>query len=126
VQRGPVGLVGISLGGLVARDLAHDFPDRVHHVATLASPCRLPTASTIEFLVRPCARSYSSAVQLARIAASLPVPSTAIYTRTDGIVAWESCRISESNGAAFEVAGTHVTIGRNPDALRIVVQRLAE
>jgi pimeloyl-ACP methyl ester carboxylesterase len=125
-QGGPIAVVGVSLGGLLARDLAHDFPLDVRHVITLAGPSRLPTASTIEVLVRPCIRWYSPAAQLTRVATPLRVPSTSIYTRTDGIVAWESCRIDESNGEVFEVAGSHMTIGRNPEALRIVVQRLAD
>lgn len=124
-QGGPISVVGLSLGGLLARDLAHDFPQDIRHVITLVGPSRLPTASTIELLVRPFVRWYSPAVQPSRVAAPLQVPSTSIYTLTDGIVAWESCRIDESNGKVFEVAGSHVTIGRNPEALRIVVQRLA-
>lgn len=125
-QGGPVAVVGISLGGLLARDLAHDFPQHIHHVITLAGPSRLPTASTIELLVRPFVRWYSPAVQPSRVAAPLQVPSTSVYTQADGIVAWESCRIDESNGAVFEVACSHMTIGRSPEALRIVVRRLAE
>jgi hypothetical protein len=125
-QGGPIAVVGLSLGGLLARDLAHDFPRDVRHVITLAGPSRLPTASTIEVLVRPFVRWYSPAVQPSRVAAPLQIPSTSVYTRSDGVVAWESCRIDESNGAVFEVACSHVTIGRNPEALSIVVRRLAE
>ena len=124
-QRGPIGVIGLSLGGLLARDLAHDRADDIRHVVTLASPCRLPTASSAELLVRACMHRYSPDLQLARLAQPLPVPATTIYTRDDGIVSSESCRGSGANEVVLEVGGSHTTIGRNPEALRLMVQRLA-
>jgi len=123
---GPISVIGISLGGLFARNLAFEHPRDVRHVITLVSPYRLPTASTIEPLVRICAPFFSREVDIARLATPLPVPATAVYTREDGLVAWETCRTEEPNGVAFEVPGKHVTICRNPATLRIVAQRLAE
>jgi hypothetical protein len=124
-QGGPIGVIGLSLGGLLARDLAHDRPGDIRHIVTLASPSRLPTASSAELLVRVCMHRYSPDLQLARLAQPLPVPTTTIYTRDDGIVASESCRGSGANEVVLEVGGSHTTIGRNPEALRLIVQRLA-
>jgi pimeloyl-ACP methyl ester carboxylesterase len=122
---GPIGVIGVSLGGVLARDLAHDRPGDISQLITLASPCRLPTASTLEPLFRLLARCYSPSIDLARFAAPLRVPTTAIYTRDDGIVAWESCCEQSAGGSAIEVSGAHLTICRNPAVLRALAQCLA-
>jgi pimeloyl-ACP methyl ester carboxylesterase len=125
LEGGPISIVGVSLGGLLARDVAYDRPDDVRLVVTIASPFRLPTASTIEPLVQLCTPLYSTAIDLQRLTMPLPVPSLALYTRTDGLVAWQSCSVDDENAAAIEVSGTHVTMCRNPEVMRVVAQRLA-
>jgi pimeloyl-ACP methyl ester carboxylesterase len=120
---GPISLIGISLGGLMARYLAYDYPRDVRQVITLASPYNLPTASTLEPLIRVGARYYSSAVVLARLAEPLPVPATSLFTRDDAVVAWESC--FDEQTSAIDVGGPHILICRNPKALRAVAQSLA-
>jgi pimeloyl-ACP methyl ester carboxylesterase len=125
VNEGPIAVAGISLGGLLARDLAYDHPDQIRHVITLASPIRLPTASTFEPLVRLCGPLYDPSVQIERLAQPLPVPSTAIFTRDDGVVAWESCRSDDPDCKNIEVSGRHMTICRNPAVLSHLVERLA-
>jgi hypothetical protein len=55
-----------------------------------------------------------------------PVPSTAIYSRTDGVVAWQGCR--EEAGAMsenIEVEGSHCGLGHNPVVLNAIADRLA-
>ena len=125
IEGGPIGLVGVSLGGLLARDLAYDHAADIRHVVTLVSPYRLPTASTIEPLVRLAARFYSLDIDIERLASPLPVPSTSVFTRDDGIVAWQSCFDDGATCEAVEVSGSHLTICRNPAALRVVAERLA-
>ena len=121
----PIAVIGISLGGLLARDLAYDCPDRIRHVVTMASPFRLPTASTFEPLVRMCGPLYDPELQIERLALPLPVASTAFFTRDDGVVAWESCRSDDPDCVNIEVGGQHMTICRNPAVLTHLVQRLA-
>ena len=120
-----VSLVGVSLGGVMARDLAYDHPNDVRDVITLASPFNLPTASTIEPLIRLVACFYDPAIDIDRLASPLPMRSTAIFTRDDGLVAWESCRSDDADCATVEFAGPHLTVCRNPDVLRAVAARLA-
>src|SRR5579885_2161851 len=48
LEGGPVSVIGLSLGGLLARDLAHDRPQDIDHLVTIVSPYRLPTASHLE------------------------------------------------------------------------------
>lgn len=126
-QGGPVSLIGISLGGVLARNLAHSHPQNVKQLITLASPWRLPTASTIEPLVEIASRFYSQDVDLARLRGPLPVPATSLYTRDDGIVAWQTCFAADAacdTETAIEVGGAHVSIGCNPQALALVAQLL--
>lgn len=122
---GPIAIVGVSLGGLLARYLAYDLPDRIYHVATLASPFRLPTASTFEPLVRMCGPLYDSDLDIERLAKPLPVPSTAFFTRDDGVVAWESCLSDDPDCTNIEVGGPHMTICRNPIVRSHLVRVLA-
>lgn len=93
---------------------------------TIASPFHLPTATVLEPIIRLCALCYSPAIDVARLASPLPVPGAAIYTREDGVVAWESCRIDDLNCPAIEVEGSHFAISRNPDAFRAVARRLSD
>lgn len=124
-DHGKVALVGVSLGGLFARNLAYERADDISHVATLASPFRLPTSVNLAPLVRLCALRYSPAVQLARLHTPLPVPATAIYTRDDGIVAWDSCFDANSADLCIELSGAHLTLCSNPETIRVLVRRLA-
>ena len=124
-QSGPVSVVGISLGGVLARDLAYDRPREIRQVITLASPFHLPTASTIEGLYRLCASFHSRQIDPRRLARPLPVPSTAIYAKDDGIVAPQSCFSGDGDCFVAPVAGPHMSIGRNPLALRVLATRLA-
>jgi hypothetical protein len=126
IEDGPVSVVGLSLGGLLARDLAHQCPDDIRQVITIASPFHLPTATILEPLIHLSALCYAPAIDVARLAAPLPVPAAAIYSRQDGIVAWESCRNDDRNCPAIEVAGSHFAACRNPDVFRAVAQRLAD
>jgi pimeloyl-ACP methyl ester carboxylesterase len=124
LARDRVSLIGVSLGGLMARDLAYDHPNDVRDVITLASPYDLPTAITIEPLIRLAASFYDPAIDICRLASPLPMRSTSIFTRDDGLVAWESCRRLEENSSSIEVTGPHLTICRNPDVLRAVAATL--
>jgi pimeloyl-ACP methyl ester carboxylesterase len=121
-EGGPVSIVGVSLGGLLARDLAYENPHDVRQVITIASPFRLPTASVLEPVIRLLALFYTPAIDLARLATPLPVRAAEIYSRKDGIVAWESCR--GDDGTSIEVMETHCGVCRNPVALRAVAQLL--
>ncbi len=126
-----VTLIGHSLGGLLARELAKKFPGDVRAVIMLGSPVRLPTATSLAVFFRLLARFHRTALGLELADLNRPppdsVPVTAVYTREDGIVAWESCL--EQSGAQrenVEVRGTHSTLPSNPLALAVVADRLAQ
>jgi pimeloyl-ACP methyl ester carboxylesterase len=127
-----VSLVGWSLGGIYARELARRFPALVRQVITLASPFRDVSATNVPAFLRAVAEDGSRRLPgegelRAALAEPLPVPSTAIYSRSDGIVAWESCR--EDDGPrreSIEVAASHLGMGHHPVVLLTIADRLAQ
>jgi len=128
-----VSLVGISLGGVYARELARRSPVRVRQVITLACPFRLPPRysgphlSNASRLYRALGPLHDAAWRGTPSARPLPVPSTSIYTRSDGIVPWRSCLGDEGpTSENVEVPGSHCGIGHNPLVVRVVADRLAQ
>jgi pimeloyl-ACP methyl ester carboxylesterase len=125
-----VSLVGWSLGGIYARELARRFPDDVRQVITLASPFRDVEATNVPRFLRDVARRRplpEEADHRRVLHAPLAVPTTAIYSRTDGIAAWESCRLDEGpQSQNIEVASSHLGIGHHPVALLTIADRLAQ
>jgi pimeloyl-ACP methyl ester carboxylesterase len=125
-----VTLIGHSLGGVIARELAKQYPEQVRQLVLLASPIRLPTASPLEPVYKLLTRWHSidpeAQGSTARLNAPPAVPVTALYTRSDGIVAWESCReIDGATRESIEVRSAHGTMVRNRAAWRIIADRLA-
>ncbi|MDX1804760.1 MAG: alpha/beta hydrolase [Alcanivorax sp.] len=125
----PVALVGWSLGGVFARELARAFPDRVSHVFTLGSPINgdpeANNVSTLFSLFNPRRAKPDMEAFRKRIQAP-PVPCTAVYTKQDGIVSWPCSLEDESdNTENVEVTGTHVGLTWNPQVLAVIAERLA-
>lgn len=126
-----VSLVGWSLGGVYARDLALQAPDMVRYVVTLGSPfandVRATNATRLyEALSGERVEDY---VELRdAIAGDLPVPTSSIYSRSDGIVNWRTCLLRPSDRAEnIEVHfASHIGLGVNPAALWAVADRLAQ
>jgi pimeloyl-ACP methyl ester carboxylesterase len=123
-----VSLVGISLGGTIAREIAKRRPDCVARVVTMVSPIRLPVATCLAPLAQIAALVWddSSKDAMARIAEPPPVPLTAIVNPKDGVVDWRACVPDDApNVEMVLVAGAHMTMASNPNAQRIVADRLA-
>lgn len=127
----PVQLVGWSLGGIYARRVAARHPERVRRVITLGSPYRLTDTgrSHADWLYRLCGPLHDAADEIrpgGLASQPLPVPTTSVYSRTDGIVPWQTCLEPES-GLAENVAvhGSHNGLGHNPQALLVIADRLA-
>ncbi len=125
-----VSLIGWSLGGIYARELARTRPEHVRQVITLASPFRDISATHAARLValRPGGRPLHEADDLkAALRRPIPVPTTSIYSRSDGIVAWESCLEQEGpERENVEVRTSHTGMGFHPSVLEIVADRLAQ
>jgi alpha/beta superfamily hydrolase len=103
-----VSIIGWSLGGMYAREIAKEYPDVVRQVITLASPF-----GETDFTSRPLSEAPL-------------VRSSSIYSQTDGIVNWESCVGDESVGHRnIEVKGvSHFGMVHHPDVLKVVAEIL--
>ncbi len=123
---GPVSLIGLSMGGLFCRWLALRHADRVLQVITVCSPFRAPLDS-FYLPLRRAAKLWPipGLTEMAEeIEQPLPVPGTYIYSRNDGIVAWQSCLDPRFPGDCFAIEGPHVTIANDPSVRAIVLDRL--
>ncbi|HEY5662653.1 MAG TPA: alpha/beta hydrolase [Ilumatobacter sp.] len=128
----PVSLIGWSLGGIYARRLARAWPGKVRQVITLGSPFRInPTdrsaASALFDRLQPTHAIGIDELLPPSGAGPLPVPTTAIYTKTDGVVRWWQC-IEQVSATAenIEVLGSHSGLGFNPAAIYAISDRLAQ
>jgi len=136
----PVVVIGHSLGGLYARELGHRHPEQVERVITLGAPVSHPlnSCNTTLTVLADCIAAISSqwkecltgscscgaTLEMRRMP---PVPVTAIYSRTDGIVDWKGC-IGHSDSATLdhvEVMGSHLGMALSLDVFRIIAERLA-
>jgi pimeloyl-ACP methyl ester carboxylesterase len=126
-----VSIVGWSLGGVYARDLALQAPDMVRCVITLGSPfagdVRATNATRLYEALSGEAVEDQSELRAA-IAGDLPVPASSIYSRTDGVVNWHTCLLRPSDTAEnIEVhLASHIGLGVNAAALWAVADRLAQ
>jgi pimeloyl-ACP methyl ester carboxylesterase len=126
-----ISLVGWSLGGLYARQLAKMMPERVRSVITLGSPFAGSPKSTNAWRVYEMASGRRADEEDPRFGGSLqnppPVPTTAIYSRTDGVCAWQGCKEKTSAlSESIEVESSHCGMGHHPAAVYAVADRLAQ
>jgi pimeloyl-ACP methyl ester carboxylesterase len=128
---GEVSLIGHSLGGIYAREVARAAPEYVRRVITVGSPFGGDLKSNV---VWPMYESITGTriksipkKTLTDMNEPLPVPSTAIYSRSDGVVNWYSCIDREAPDAEnIEVPGSHIGLLHNPAALYVIADRLAQ
>ena len=128
---GKISLVGWSLGGIYARQLAKMLPDRVRSVITLGSPFSAPPKATNAWRVYEIASGRRADEQDARFGGSLadtpPVPTTAIFSRTDGVCAWQGCMEKPSAWSEnIEVESSHCGMAHHPAVVYAVAERLAQ
>ena len=126
---GPVSLVGHSLGGIFARELAREFPDKVRQVISLGSPFgegRM-TASIPARLFTALNPPEELPVDQDVLHHAPPVPTTAIYSKGDGIVNWETTlqKNGHSQSQSIQVRGSHCGMTLNPSIWFLVAERLA-
>ncbi len=125
----PVSLVGWSLGGLYAREIAKEMPEAVRCVVTLATPFTgHPRANHAwRFYEWVSGRRVDDDALLTELRRPPACPTTSIYSKTDGIVAWP-CSINEPAPRTenIEVHASHLGMGLNPLALFALADRLAQ
>jgi pimeloyl-ACP methyl ester carboxylesterase len=127
---GPVSVIGWSLGGIFARDIARRSPDSVRQVITLGSPFRLARFSQTR--ASKVFERYSHLHVEHRSLplepdGPLPVPATSIYSHFDGIVHWQTCL--DTPGERCEniaVMSSHLGLGHHPASIWAITDRLAQ
>jgi len=114
-----VSLVGWSMGGVVVRELARRDPQQIRQVISLGAPLRSGP--------RVMNRARTTAPKDAPGPAAMPVPSTVIYSRSDGMLDWRRCL--QGDGPASEniaVHGSHLGMIHNPAVMHVLADSLAQ
>jgi len=120
-------LVGWSLGGIYAREIARRGPSVVRQVITLGSPFRHVPGEESHPAAFIRAVSGGRWTERSLDAGPLEVPATAVYTRTDGVVPWRASRADPAPHAEnIEVVSSHCGLGHHPAVLWAVADRLAQ
>lgn len=138
----PVHLIGHSMGGVLARAVAVRQPETVASVIALGSPFRglrsHPLVQRTGDFVRArifsakenerpeCFSGYCDCETVKAWESLFPesILSTAVYTKTDGVVDWRVC-IDDDSANNYEVDGTHVGMVVNPQVYRVIAERLS-
>ncbi len=130
-----ISLIGQSLGGVYAREIARLFPQAVRCVITLGSPFGTSGEESANPTVARLFEAVSG-LSVSDMRARSPsidprtplgLPSTAIYSKSDGVVAWQTCLEQETAlSENVEIFGSHSGMAANPDVLHVVADRLAQ
>jgi pimeloyl-ACP methyl ester carboxylesterase len=133
-----VSLVGWSLGGVYGFYTAHNAPECVRSVVSLGSPMRFSpetfqTRAVVRAIYRYMSHPMGPVAHLAHVRSKVlkappPVPSTCIYSLTDGVVPPQSARIETKDGEHENiwVPGSHLGLGFNAAVMYILADRLAQ
>jgi len=124
-----IALVGWSLGGVIAREVAREVPQRVSTVVTYGSPVIGGPLYTAAARAYPAAERerINALVRERNLSHPIERPIAAIFTRQDTIVSWPACIDRHSPDVThFEVKSTHFSMGLDPTVWEIVLKRLAE
>ncbi|WP_343043912.1 alpha/beta hydrolase [Marichromatium bheemlicum] len=128
-HRRRVSLIGWSLGGLYARELAKAHPEQVRQVITLATPIAgYPDPAQLWRLHQALSgEPIGLDPSLGPLATPPPVPTTALISRSDGIVAWHTSHQPPApNFDPIEIPSSHLGMIYHPLALDVIADRLAQ
>lgn len=124
-------LIGWSLGGLYARELGKLLAPKLRQVITIATPFNGRaddhSAGWLSSVLGGGAASLDPA-WTERLRIPPPIRTTSIYSRSDGVVAWETCRHDKRSRLVqdIEVDGSHMGMGWNQEVLNIIADRLGQ
>lgn len=124
-----VSLIGWSLGGVYAREIAKLHPRDVRCVITLGSPFTGHPKATNAWRVYQftSGEKLDNHVLLAQVRRPPPMPTTSIFSRTDGVVAWK-CSLEKAGklSESIEIVASHVGMGAHPATWYAVADRLSQ
>ncbi len=124
-------LIGWSLGGVYAREVAKPLRRRARQVISIGAPFAGSPENTNAAWLYKLLNGKNPEVDndlYAQLRTPPPVPVTSIYSRSDGIVAWQACREKTTAGEMenIEVESSHLGLPWNPEVLTVVADRLAQ
>lgn len=128
-----VSLIGWSLGGVLAREIAKLHPERVRQVISLGSPIsddrnHTNAAKLFEFFNGKEPEPMQGG-RFQGLDKAPPVPTTSILTKTDGVVHWRGSvqkPSAKSPSENIEVYASHIGLGVNPSVMIAIADRLAQ
>lgn len=129
-------LIGFSLGGVYARELAKMHPEMISGLFTLGSPFRgldAPNNASwllhvLEFVGVKKKSSKDQSDFFRKVVIPAPVPTVAMYTKTDGVVSWEGC-IEDPEDELHEnveMTGSHFGMTMNEEVFKLIGNRIPE
>ncbi len=121
-------LVGWSLGGVIAREVARAMPQRVNSVFTFGSPIKGPEY-TVGYEVYGEKETNRIAALLEELDKTTPIitPMTIVFSKKDNVVSWPSCLdISSQNAKHYEVSSTHLSMVIDPQIWELLALHLKE
>lgn len=131
-HRRKVSLIGWSMGGIFAREMARNRPHYTRRVITLVSPFAADVQKHLTRWILQIFCQYTgysverTQQRLDRTRHTPPVLCTAIYSRRDAVVNWQACLEEDVPHAEnVDVTGTHWGMVHNIEALRVVAHRLS-
>jgi len=127
----PATLIGWSLGGIYAREIAKLLTGEIRQVITIGTPFNATTDKTHAAWLYRLLNGTTPVLDRSlsqRLRTPPRVPTTSIYSRSDGVVAWQTCRHEKRSRLTqdIEISGSHVGMGWNRTVLRVIADRLAQ
>jgi hypothetical protein len=131
MHRQRLSLIGWSLGGIYAREVAKKLQGRVRQVITLGTPFGAKAErNDLQWIYASSGAQKPEINQdlRARISTAPDVPTTSIYSRSDGVIDWRACLHDGTQGQTedIEVESSHFGLGWNPEVLSIIADRLGK
>jgi len=128
----PVSLVGWSLGGVIARELAKLHPEKVRLVISLGSPITndrgVSNARRLFEILNGKEPAILHDGRFQALGEAPPVPTTSILTKTDGVVHWRGSVQEEGEHPSENILvhASHLGLGVNPSVMVAIADRLAQ
>lgn len=130
-SEGRISVIGHSLGGIYAREIARSAPDDIRDVISIGSPFSGDMKSNYVWPMYEVAtgtRIDSIPTRFLEQMSEPPgVPATAIFSKSDGVAHWSCC--VERDGPTtenIEVIGSHIGLLHNPAVFYVIANRLAQ
>lgn len=132
-HRRKVSIIGWSLGGVFAREIAKAAPEKVRSVISLGSPItphrNYSNARRLYDAINGAPEERRSS-QLSQLGHAPPVPTTSIFSKSDGVVAWRGSLQRREHGHErienIEAPASHFGLGVNPLVIYAIADRLAQ